>query len=98
MKSVIDALPVGGQFFVSLDVDGLDPSVIPGTIALAPGGIVWWELVELFEGLTKKGNVVGLNLVELAPQNDLNQISMITAGRLILKLLMLQLNSSASPS
>ena len=63
-----------------------------------PGGIVWWELVELFEGLTKKGNVVGLNLVELAPQNDLNQISMITAGRLILKLLMLQLNSSASPS
>ena len=98
MMSVIDALPVGGQFFVSLDVDGLDPSVIPGTIALAPGGIVWWELVELFEGLTKKGHVVGLNLVELAPQNDLNQISMITAGRLILKLLMLQLNSSASPS
>ena len=94
MKSVVDSLPVGGQFFVSLDVDGLDPSAVPGTIALAPGGIVWWELVELFEGLTKKGNIVGLNVVELAPQNDLNQISMITAGRLILKLLMLQLNSS----
>ena len=94
MKSVIDALPVGGQFFVSLDVDGLDPSVVPGTIALAPGGIMWWEIVELFEELAKKGNIVGLNVVELAPQNDLNQISMITAGRLILKLLMLQLNSS----
>ena len=37
MKSVVDSLPVGGQFFVSLDVDGLDPSVVPGTIALAPG-------------------------------------------------------------
>ena len=98
MKSVVDSLPVGGQFFVSLDVDGLDPSVIPGTIALAPGGIMWWELVALFEELAKKGNIVGLNVVELAPQNDLNQISMITAGRLILKLLMLQLNSSASPS
>ena len=94
MMSVIDALPVGGQFFVSLDVDGLDPSVVPGTIALAPGGIMWWEIVELFEELAKKGNIVGLNVVELAPQNDLNQISMITAGRLILKLLMLQLNSS----
>ena len=94
MKSVTDALPVGGQFFVSLDVDGLDPSVVPGTIALAPGGIMWWEIVELFEELAKKGNIVGLNVVELAPQNDLNQISMITAGRLILKLLMLQLNSS----
>ena len=94
MKSVVDSLPVGGQFFVSLDVDGLDPSVVPGTIALAPGGIMWWEMVELFEELAKKGNIVGLNVVELAPQNDLNQISMITAGRLILKLLMLQLNSS----
>ena len=55
---------------------------------------MWWEMVELFEELAKKGNIVGLNVVELAPQNDLNQISMITAGRLILKLLMLQLNSS----
>ena len=98
MKSVVDSLPVGGQFFVSLDVDGLDPSVVPGTIALAPGGMMWWEMVELFEELVKKGNIVGLNVVELAPQNDLNQVSMITAGRLILKLLMLQLNSSASPS
>ena len=98
MKSVVDSLPVGGQFFVSLDVDGLDPSVVPGTIALAPGGIMWWEMVELFEELVKKGNIVGLNVVELAPQNDLNQISMITAGRLILKLLMLQFNSSNSSS
>ena len=98
MKSVIDALPVGGQFFVSLDVDGLDPSVVPGTIALAPGGIMWWEIVELFEELAKKGNIVGLNVVELAPQNDINQISMITAGRLILKLLILQLNSPKLPS
>ena len=98
MKSVVDSLPVGGQFFVSLDVDGLDPSVVPGTTALAPGGIMWWELVELFEGLTRKGNILGLNLVELAPQNDLNQVSMITAGRLILKLLMLQFNSSNSSS
>ena len=98
MKSVVDSLPVGGQFFVSLDVDGLDPSVVPGTIALAPGGMMWWEMVELFEELVKKGNIVGLNVVELAPQNDLNQVSMITAGRLILKLLMLQLNSSAAPS
>ena len=98
MKSVIDALPKDGQFFVSLDVDGLDPTVIPGTIALAPGGIMWWELVELFEGLVKKGKIVGLNVVELAPKNDLNQISMIAVGRLILKLLMLQLSSSGPSS
>ncbi len=83
---------------MSLDVDGLDPSVMPGTIALAPGGLSWWHIVELFEGLARKGDIVGLNVVELAPKNDVNQISLIGVGRLILKLLMLQLEKSESSS
>jgi agmatinase len=95
---VIDSLPDGGQFFVNLDVDGLDPSAMPGTIALAPGGLNWWHIVALFEGLAGKGKIVGLNVVELAPENDINKISLIGAGRLILKLLMLQLAKSESSS
>ena len=90
MSSVIDALPSSGKFFVTLDVDGMDPSVMPGTVAMAPGGLSWWHMVDLFEGLTRKGDVVGLNLVEMAPSNDLNQITMIGAGRLAMKLIMLQ--------
>ena len=98
IQQVIDSLPNGGRFFVSLDVDGLDPSVMPGTIALAPGGLSWWHIIELFEGLARKGDIVGLNVVELAPENDVNQISLIGVGRLILKLLMLQLEKSESSS
>ena len=48
-------------------------------------------VIDLFEGLAKKGDIVGLNIVELAPKNDVNQLSMIGAGRLLVKLLMLQL-------
>ena len=40
----------------------------------------------------KKGKIIGLNIVELAPKNDINQISMIVVGRLILKCLMLELS------
>ena len=79
---------------MTLDVDGLDPSVMPGTVALAPGGLMWWHIIELFEVLAVKGQILGLNLVELAPKNDLNQISMIGAGRLVLKLIMLKLMKS----
>ena len=93
MAPVIGSLPKGGKFFVTLDVDGLDPSVMPGTVALSPGGLSWWHIVTLFEGLVEKGTIVGLNLVELAPKNDLNNLSLIGAGRLIMKLLMLQLQS-----
>lgn len=94
MSKVIEALPPSGKFFVTLDVDGLDPSVMPGTVALAPGGLLWWDIVELFESLAKRGQIIGLNVVELAPKNDVNQISMIGAGRLIIKTIMLELLKS----
>ena len=90
MAPVIDSLPKGGKFFVTLDVDGFDPSVMPGTVALSPGGLSWWHVVTLFEGLVEKGTIAGLNLVELSPKNDVNKLSLIGAGRLIMKLLMLQ--------
>ena len=93
---MIDALTAAGRFFVTLDVDGLDPSVMPATTALAPGGLLWWHIIDLFEGLAKKGDIVGLNIVELAPKNDVNQLSMIGAGRLLVKLLMLQLQKGGA--
>lgn len=88
MKSVIEALPKDVNFFITLDVDGLDPSVMPGTVALAPGGLLWWQLIDLLDGLSERGSIIGLNVVELAPKNDLNQISMIGAGRFIVSLVM----------
>ncbi len=94
MAPVIAALPSSGKFFVTLDVDALDPSVLLGTVALAPVGLIWWHIFELFEALAAKGYILRLNLVERAPKNGLNQILMIGAGRLVLKLTMLQLMKS----
>ena len=88
IERVIKALPKDVKFFITLDVDGLDPSVIPGTVALAPGGLLWWQLIDLLDGISAKGPIIGLNVVELAPKNDINQISMIGAGRFIVSLVM----------
>ena len=88
----LNELPEAGKFFITLDVDGLDPSVVPGTLALSPGGLDWMQVVACFEGISKKGQIIGLNVVELSPKNDINQISMIVVGRLILKCLMLELS------
>ena len=89
ISSVVESLPENGKFFISFDVDGLDPSMLPGTTALAPGGLDWWDLDELLKGLNHKGKIIGLNVVELAPENDINQLSMIVVGRTILKVLFL---------
>ena len=88
IKRVIKALPKDVKFFITLDVDGLDPSVMPGTVALAPGGLLWWQLIDLLDGISEKGPIIGLNVVELSPKNDLNQISMIGVGRFIVALVM----------
>ena len=88
----LNKLPEAGKFFITLDVDGLDPSIVPGTVALSPGGLNWMQIAACFDGISKKGKIIGLNVVELAPKNDINQISMIVVGRLILKCLMLELN------
>ena len=92
IQAVIESMPPGGPFFITLDVDGLDPAIMPGTLARAPGGLDWWQIIELFEGLAERGDIVGINVVELAPKNDLNQVSLIGVGRIILKILMLQLS------
>ena len=88
IERVIKALPKDVKFFITLDVDGLDPSVMPGTVALAPGGLLWWQLIDLLDGISEKGPIIGLNVVELSPKNDLNQISMIGVGRFIVALVM----------
>ena len=88
IERVIRALPKCVKFFITLDVDGMDPSVMPDTVALAPGGLQWWQLIDLLDGISEKGPIIGLNVVELSPKNDLNQISMIAVGRFIVALIM----------
>jgi agmatinase len=88
IEQVIRALPKGVKFFITLDVDGMDPSVMPGTVALAPGGLQWWQLIDLLDGISEKGTIIGLNVVELCSKNDVNQNSMIAVGRFIVALVM----------
>ena len=59
---------------------------MPGTLALALGGLDWLQMRKLIHGLVKKGRVVGMDIVEIAPINDVNQLTCIAAGRMIVNL------------
>jgi agmatinase len=50
---VLDLIPQGARF-VTLDCDGLDPSIMPAVIAPAPGGLSYWHVVELLRALQRK--------------------------------------------
>ncbi|MBI2933728.1 MAG: agmatinase [Planctomycetes bacterium] len=53
--------------YVSIDLDGLDPSVIPGVGTPQPGGLGWYDLLDLLRAVIREKNVVACDLVELCP-------------------------------
>jgi len=52
--------------YLTVDVDGLDPSLVPSTGTPEPGGLLWYETLTLIRTLSEKKNVVGMDLVELS--------------------------------
>ncbi|MEH7374554.1 agmatinase, partial [Neobacillus drentensis] len=50
IERVIELLPEGEKYYITLDIDGLDPSVAPGTGTPSPGGFIYDEVNELLEG------------------------------------------------
>lgn len=72
--------------YVTFDVDGLDPSVITATGTPEPGGLLWDETMNLFRMIGEKKNIVGFDVVELAPSKYHESSSFVTA-KLVYKLL-----------
>jgi agmatinase len=58
---------LGSRIYVSVDLDGLDPSVIPATGTPVPGGLSWYHLLALLRAVGDTRQIVGCDLCELAP-------------------------------
>lgn len=58
-----------GKVYLSLDVDGLDPSIIPSTGTPLPGGLSWWQTMEIIRTLTteSRAELVAADIVEFVP-------------------------------
>ena len=77
-------LPDGfpGNVFLSFDVDALDSSLMPATGTPEPGGLLWWDALELVERSLKGRCCLGFDVVELAPAPSLHSPTY-TAARLV---------------
>ena len=82
MDAILARIPDGGRYYLTVDLDGMDPSIAPAVNAPCPGGVTFEQARKLIHGLVRKGRVVGMDVVEITPKVDLNQITCITAGRL----------------
>ena len=84
MDSVLNRIPANECYYLTIDADGLDPTVMPAVGAPAPGGLLYHQVRRLIHGLVQKGQLLGMDIVEITPKRDINGISSLTAGQLIL--------------
>jgi agmatinase len=87
LEAVIDKFPPGGNIYVTIDIDVLEPSVAPGTGSPCPDGLLYRELKSLLQGVCRCGRVVGVDLVEVNPFVDQTGLTASVASMLILEFL-----------
>jgi len=83
MDAVLDRIPAGGPYYLTIDADGLDPTVMPAVNAPTPGGLTWVQMRKLIHGLVKKGRVLGMDLVEISPAHEIGNKTLVHAERMI---------------
>jgi len=72
--------------FITIDVDGFDPSIMPSTGTPEPGGLQWYPVLKLLRKIAEKKRVVGFDVVELAP-NPQNHAPDFLCAKLVYKLI-----------
>ena len=84
---VLDRIPKGVRYYCTIDIDGFDPSIAPGTGTPSHGGFLYYEVLEILQGLTQQGNIVGMDLVEVAPDYDRDGTTAFLAAQLLMNTL-----------
>ena len=87
VDGMLARIPEGVRYYVTIDIDGFDPSIAPGTGTPSHGGFLYYEVLELLDGLCKRGTVVGADLVEVAPDYDHSGSTSILAAQVLLNLI-----------
>jgi len=84
VEATLARIPRGVDYYLTIDIDGFDPSIAPGTGTPSHGGFLYYEVLELIDGLTKQGNIIGIDLVEVAPDYDHSGTTTILAAQILL--------------
>ena len=86
-ERVLARIPKGVRYYATIDIDGFDPSIAPGTGTPSHGGFLYYEVLEIFQGLSKQGDFVGIDLVEVAPDYDQTGNTAFLAAQFLMNIL-----------
>ncbi|MDM8167078.1 agmatinase [Roseovarius sp.] len=80
-------IPEGARVYITLDIDAFCPSIAPGTGTPSHGGFLYYDVLEILQLVARNHEVVGIDLVEVAPDYDPTGGTSILAAQVLLNLL-----------
>lgn len=86
-EGVIARIPDGARVYVTIDIDAFCPSIAPGTGTPSHGGFLYYDVLEMLQVLARNHDVVGIDLVEVAPDYDPSGSTGILAAQVLLNFL-----------
>jgi agmatinase len=87
IDAIIESIPQSANLYIALDIDVMDPAVVPAVIGPAPGGFSYWQLLEILEAAAGRARISGFNLVELMPGADIGGRGALVAARIVAMML-----------
>jgi agmatinase len=96
-QAITTHLSDDAPWFVTIDVDGLDPTIAPGTSVPLPGGLDFAEAAGTLRWLAEHRTFAGMDIVEHFPSLDVRDMTSITLGRLVMNVLGLSARRQTQP-
>ena len=87
VEAVLARIPKDARYYVTIDIDAFCPSIAPGTGTPSHGGFLYYDVLEILQGLAKQGHIAGIDLVEVAPAYDPSESTQILAAQILLNFL-----------
>ncbi len=87
IDKILNEIPKNIRYYITIDIDAFDPSIASGTGTPSHGGLYYYEVLELLDGLIKQGKIVGMDLVEVAPDYDLTNSTSTLAAQLLMNVI-----------
>ena len=86
-RATAERIPKGARLYITIDIDAFCPSIAPGTGTPSHGGFLYYDVLELLQEVSKRHEIVGIDLVEVAPDYDPSGSTAILAAQVLLNLL-----------
>lgn len=86
-QGVVGRIPDGAPVYVTIDIDAFCPSIAPGTGTPSHGGFLYYDVLEMLQAVARKHEIVGIDLVEVAPDYDQTGSTAILAAQILMNFL-----------